>query len=1163
MTKINRMTLHGFKSFAHKTEIPFEDKYNVILGPNGSGKSNLGDALCFVLGKISAKSMRAEKAANLIFNGGKNKKPSNQGSVEIAFCNENKVFPMEEKEVVVNRTITKKGSSVYKVNDKKMTRTEVVDLLSHAKVNPDGYNIILQGDITRFVDMPAVERRKTIEQISDVTIYEEKKNKAMSELTKVEDKLNNAEIILKERKTYLRELRKDRDQALKFKSLKDNIDSNKATLLHTQIQQKEAEKAKFDETIKGHEERVAKSEQKVAELKEKVAAHKEVVSTINKEIEQKGEKEQVKVHTEIENLKVDLAKEKARSSTLKDEINKIQLRKDQFAQESKELAEKTQSHSVQQKELQQQMQRKQKEVAELENNISQFKKKHNIESSQEMEQEIEQKDVIIEQKQEEIQQIRQKQQELLRDKDKLEYQLETVDERIAKVQEVAKENKQQVKQLQAHKTNFKNATLRLNKLLDEDSSLASQISNAKQKVSVLQEKQASLNAKALSMQAGLSGNQAVNAILKEKKKFGGVHGTVAELGQVNKKFALPLETAAGAKMHNIIVDDDATAAKCISYLKQNKLGSASFIPLNKIRTQSISAEDKMHVKKGGVHNFALKLVSYKPKFQKAFEYVFGNTLVVDDITTAREVGVGRIRMATVDGNMVEGSGVMRGGYRQRKAGVGFQEKGATEELEDVESELAELQGVVANIKVKREGNEVEIQQLRTTKAELEAQIITLEKTLHLETGDLNATTDLKKELQAQLKEVEANVAEIQKSISSVNKELATVKSSKHQLRSQVNELRNPRLLAQLTAFEESKQKAREEIVKLESDLKNTAVQMEQMFAPEQVKMQEILKQHEKEEAQFTQEIKNLTESIGQKEKVLQEKEKASKEFYSKYKELFNKREKLAAEVTKCENEIEASRDKSRGSERELNMVSLKNAEIKAKLAGLQEEFARYKDVKILKDKPVEELKREIAKFEVMMGQMSAVNMKALEVYEEIESEYNKLVEKKEGLHGEKTDVLTLMNEIETKKKDHFMKTFNEVNKNFQRIFQSLFKKGKAYLQLNNPQKPFEDGLSVKVKVTGNRFMDLKSLSGGEKTLTALSFIFSIQEYQPASFYILDEIDAALDKHNAETLAKLIRNYSDGAQYVVISHNDSVISEADTLYGVSMKEGVSKVTSLKI
>ena len=198
MTKINKVTIHGFKSFAHKTEIPFEESYNCVLGPNGSGKSNIGDALCFVLGRLSAKSMRAEKAANLIFNGGKNKSPSKQGSVEITFCNETKTFPYDTKEVAVSRVISPKGSSSYRINGKKKTRTEVLDTLGLAKINPEGYNIILQGDITRFVTMSPTERRKIIEEISDVSTYDEKKNKALNELNRVDEKLTNAKIILKD-----------------------------------------------------------------------------------------------------------------------------------------------------------------------------------------------------------------------------------------------------------------------------------------------------------------------------------------------------------------------------------------------------------------------------------------------------------------------------------------------------------------------------------------------------------------------------------------------------------------------------------------------------------------------------------------------------------------------------------------------------------------------------------------------------------------------------------------------------------------------------------------------------------------------------------------------------------------------------------------------------
>ncbi len=1179
MTKINRISIHGFKSFAHKTEIPFQEKFNVILGPNGSGKSNIGDALCFVLGRLSAKSMRVEKAANLLFNGGKDKKPAASASVEIVFDNASKIFPEQVPEVVLSRTINKDGNSTYRVNGKKRTRTEILDLLAAAKINPDGYNIILQGDVTRFVDMHPIERRQIIEEISDVTVYEEKKHKALLELEKVEEKLNNAEIILKERKTYLNELKKDRDQALKFKDLKSQIDSSKATLVHRQLLEKEEQREKLEKDGAQFQQKISAAEKDIEKYKARITEYKDKITQLNQQIEQKGEKEQVKVHKDIEELKVSLAQDKTRISALKDELNKIQQRKDKLREDLREVGERSETTSHQQRELQQRLKQKNNELQQLEEQLIQFKKKNKIESSQELDKEMEELDKRIELKQEEIQKVRQRQQDLLREKDKLDYQLQNLDERIKKVREVEEQNKEKVKELQQRQGEFKSLTLRLNQCLDQDSSFAAQLQQARKRLTERQEKQAELTAQAAAVRAHWGSNEAIKSILQNKKKFQsgqgkgmqggvGVHGTIAELGQVERKYALALEAAAGNRMQHIVVDNDETAAECIKFLKGNKLGTASFIPLNKIKAREISHEDKKLLKQSGVHDFAISAVSFQPQFRKAFEHVFGDTLIVEDIDRARGVGIGRIKMATLDGNIAEASGVMKGGFMQRKAGVaggavGFAEKDAREELEKVQREVEDTEKLMERLTGQREGNEKGIESLRKQRAELEAQVITLEKTLHLEDADLAASSDLKKEFSTSAKKVEEELGGLQKQITVINKDLAEAKSRKQQLRTQASELRNPRLLAQLTAYEESRQTLREELVRSEQELKNISQQVQELFAPEQEKIKEILKQHDKEEGQFSEELKRLTPRVRESEQQLVRREKESTEFYSKYRELFTQREKLNAEIAKADNEIENVREKSRGWERELNLLSLKNAEVKAKVAGLQEEFARYKDVELFKNKPIPELQDEIRKFERLLSEMSAVNMKALEVYEQIEKEFTLLLTKKTELETEKVDVVTMMNEIETKKKDHFMRTFDKANDNFQRIFGSLFKKGKAALQLDKPSNPFDDGLSIKVKLTGNRYLDIKSLSGGEKTLTALAFIFAIQEYQPSSFYILDEVDAALDKQNSETLSRLVRSYSDRAQYILISHNDALISEADTLFGISMNEGVSKVTSLRI
>ena len=559
------MTMHGFKSFANKTNIMFGDQYNCILGPNGSGKSNVGDALCFVLGRLSAKSMRAEKAANLIFNGGKHKTPSSKGLVEIEFDNSKGEFEGQAKRVIINRTITKKGSSIYRINDKKVTRTQMVDLLAGARVNPDGYNIILQGDITRFVDMPGKERRGIIEQISDISHYEEKKKKALQELAKAEEKINSAEIILKERKAYLKELKKDRDQALKFKELKDKVDSYRASYLKKKIDVRREENKDYLEKISKYEGKVAEFESKINELRSLIESRREDICVINSEIEEKGEKEQVAVHKEIEELKTSLIQKETRHRTLQDEIHKISLRKKQFETEQKELTAKMSSFNKREEEIDKTLVRKNKELEQLNSKIESFRKKHKMgdvasatENLAELENKIDAQDQLVRGK-------RGEQQELLREKDRLEFRIQTIDEQVAKVRELQKEHKDQISELKKKKQNFKAATLKLNKVLEQESSYVSQIAHARRKLISLQEEHAKLSAQVHSIKANAAASNAVKSILDNKKLFSGVQGTIAQLGQVQKKYSLALETAAGSRTQQIVVNDDAEAAKCIKY----------------------------------------------------------------------------------------------------------------------------------------------------------------------------------------------------------------------------------------------------------------------------------------------------------------------------------------------------------------------------------------------------------------------------------------------------------------------------------------------------------------------------------------------------------------------------------------------------------------------
>lgn len=1164
MTKINRIVMRGFKSFASKTEIEFGETFNCVLGPNGSGKSNIMDAICFVLGKGSAKGLRVEKAANLIYNGGKSKKSAKEGEVAIFFDNSEKTFPTEEKEIKISRIIKQTGQSVYKINDKTRTRQQILELLSIAKIDPDGYNIILQGDIVSFVELSGDKRRQIVEEIAGISIYEEKKTKTLRELGNVEEKLKNADLILVERRTHLQELKKDRDQALKYKELSEKKDSNRATLLHLQIEKKAQQKDKLQSQINELKKKKDALEAENREIRNDISKKKAEIEDISKEIEKRGEKEQVRVHKEVEKLRIDIATNNTRISSLKNEVQRVDQRKSQLLKTTSEIDEKIDKLYSEIKAFEEKKKKVHSDLQGVEKRIADFRKNHKLDAAGDIEKQIDDIDKKADEKQQKIQKLRESQQELLREKDRQEMQIQSVDEKILKVREVEKENKKDIEDLKNKKKVFKEKTLTLSKLQNEDAQLASQLANARSALLSQKEKLEKKRLEHTAIKDKVSLSNAVTKVLEQKNKLKGVYDTVSKLGKVQSKYALALDVAAGPRLTSVVVDNEDVAKKCIDYLRSNRLGVATFLPLSKIRPKKVDSSIKKLSQANGVEGLAQELISYDNKFSNVFSYVFGGTLVVKDLNAAKRIGIGTIRMVTLEGDLVELSGAMQGGFRQRKRAIGFSEKEVESEMSKLELSISENDAVVRKLQSQREDLEAKISKLREEKAELEGDIIKSEKSLHLDTSDLESSKEVKKEFQSKLMEADKELSKVQDSISKVNKELAQLKIERQRLRTQVNELHNPRLLAELNTFEQKREDLKETIGKIDVEIKSFNVQRDNILEPERKNTQKILAQHEKEETKFKNEIEELKSKITQQQSELKEKEEIEKKFYAQFKDLFNKRNKFSDTVNKLESKITQKQSTGQGISDKINSISLDNARISAELSALEEEFKPLSNAKILKNKSEEDLKKEISQLEKMTQQLGGINMRALEIYEKVETEYNKLIEKKDKLIAEKEDILVMINEIETKKKDLFMKTFNAVQENFQEVFGQLTTKGQAEMVLDNPEQPFDGGLDIRVRMSTRKFLDIRSLSGGEKTLAALAFIFSIQEHDPASFYILDEVDAALDKRNSELLSKLVHKYSKHAQYIMISHNDGVISEADTLYGVSMNEhGMSKVVSLKV
>ncbi|MEK6952505.1 MAG: AAA family ATPase, partial [Nanoarchaeota archaeon] len=503
MTTIQKIKFHGFKSFAKPIEIEFGNNFNCIIGPNGSGKSNIVDGLTFVLGKRSAKAMRAEKASNLIFNGGKKGSPMKEASVSIYFTNNSKEFPIASEVVKITRLVKQSGQSDYRINDEKRTREQIIDLLSKAGIDSDGFNILLQGDVVSFTEMRSDERRQIIEDVAGISVYEDKKQKALLELEKVDQKINEANLILKERDAHLRNLKKERDQALKFKELEQNIKENKATYLYLQIKEKNEKKEEIVSRIKKHQQNIDSLNKEVQELRTKTDQKRSEVDSINKNIEEKSEIEQVSLQQNIEKIREEILRDETRLENLKIEIQKVNQRSSQLKKDELEIETKIKELNKEKIALEEKQKTLKKEEEAVRKNIQNYKKRHNIQDFSLMEK-IESE---IEQLQNSIISLKEQKSSLIIEQDRNNQEINKVKELLDKFSSP---------QVKKKREELEKVERELDSLINNLNVTITQIDSNKEKLEQFKQELSSLRGKKISIADSLSGNQSVNLILNSR-----------------------------------------------------------------------------------------------------------------------------------------------------------------------------------------------------------------------------------------------------------------------------------------------------------------------------------------------------------------------------------------------------------------------------------------------------------------------------------------------------------------------------------------------------------------------------------------------------------------------------------------------------------------------
>ncbi len=944
--------MYGFKSFVRRTEVPLAPGINVIVGANGSGKSNISDALCFVLGRLSIKSMRAAKAGNLIFLGSKAAAPSKEAMVEMVLDNSDRVFSIDKDEISIKRIVRRNGQSVYKINDEVQTRQEVLSLLAQGGIDPNGFNIILQGEIQNFARMQSEERRKIIEEVSGISVYEMRKEKSLNELEKTEEKLKEVLAILRERTIYLNNLEKERQQALRYKKLEADVKKYKASIIYHDMVQKKKHSEEINSKIANKNKEIEKEKKSIFEIRTAIESTELKISSINSTIQKSTGLEQEKLNKDIANIRAELAGMNVRVENYENKLASI-------SKEKQELQEFVRQAELSIKDLQKgtpSISRNQKEV--------EAKKQ----------------------------------------------ELEKVEEQRKKFYTIKSELKSLKERIQDKRSNLNSHNNESEFLLKQIKSISQELFDSK----TSQEKLDSLKSS-----------------LAEKK---------ALLETLNKK-ELSLEKISATNEYEID--------------KQNKT-------IEKISKMDICP------------------------------------LCKNKITQ-----------------------------------------------EHVDSMHKEIKQKIDSLKRETDNSDKQLKEIYSKKGMLNQEIEQITSEISKRNSDLMKLSNMH-EKQSQIKS-------LQEKIDSLKGEISELEKREKNLEKAFEENSNIE-----QKYETLKVEVQE--ISLRSD---ENIDSEVSFKKRELERSKIsLKQLSRDEEDLNSEFESAKEDIDSREELLEKKRKQEEELTEKFQKLISERDSLQKRIR--DNEIEISRKQNiiYNLEQEMNNLKIDSARVNAEVENLETEMLDFPNVEIIKTNK-EVLLEKLNKTQEFLSQIGSVNLRSLEVYDTIKREYDLVKEKTEIITKEKEGILKIVHEIDVKKKKTFFQTLNSINEIFSRNFSQLSQKGHVFLDLEDKKEPFNAGVNIIVKTGHGKYFDVKSLSGGEQTLVALSLIFAIQELKPYYFYIFDEIDAALDKRNSERLAELLKKYMKKGQYIVISHNDEVIANSTNLYGISMNEGVSKIISLKI
>lgn len=1133
MLYLKSMSIDKFKSFKH-VSLLLNKGFNCVVGPNGSGKSNIGDALLFSLGESSLRRLRVSRLDQLIHTA-PNKKLSSLANAHVKL-----EFDGDER-LEITRGVRADGKSAYRLNGKRMTRQEVLEVLKKHNVHIDETSTIAQGEINDLINLNARQRRELIDIAAGIKEFEFKKKEAMSELEKVGAKISTAQATLGERLGFLKELEKEKVAAESYLSMSKRLKA----LTHSILTKR---KNAVQVTLKDSEAEILKLEEKKKALCEKLEASSIKIAAMSEE-----RQKITKVLSEGSDV---LNGSNQKLADLTNEINVLEVRISTGNASITEARKLVFALKEEMSRAEEKVKINEAEIALLKSKISDFETRvKNIGSAEKYGGEVSAdsaagariKDMgaALQDIEKAVVELREMLAKLYSDmtltearKDSSLKELETLNESAKQDRGMMAEAEGMARATAAKKAQMQKGEAETQNELDElyktQSLIDSELLELKQQRAMARGRDSSANER---FRSAFSGKP-------------GFYGAAADLCRYENEYAEAIEAAAGSHFNYFVVESIDVANSMIQHLKSNNMGRATFIPLQEL---NVAAERK----EKGLQAIT-DLLTFDEKFEKVFSYIFNNTYLVKDSDEAKRIGIGKHRYVTITGETIERSGILSGGSRTKAISAAA-----------IERRLADLEKTKTNIAASIKGAGDSLFMLRK-EAALADMAVSSSSSLAADCAKkLGKYGERRLIIEAELCEMNNDLKELGEAEAAAKKE---------------SELKAQELLK----TKQELQAAYDETIRESYEAARSGMSKEHMKELEALR--KALEELRIKNAEMQQENKMITENRHELEKNISEKgsimENTQKEIAAdakKQADLNAVREKAEQESKKRDKHARESYEKLEEINKQLDMFNkeqgtfnassdtiakqvqdamVKKGQMEVRLNDITAELNAYGDAGTEQvTGEIETMEKEANLLNAKISALGSVNLKAPEVYDERSKSVSDATEKVNTLETEKRAVLSMIDEIDLKKLSAFTTTFADVNKNFSKLYNYIFP-GAARIELEDTNDPLNCGLDIRIE-DGKNLRRLTLLSGGEKSLISLMLLFAIHMCKPSSLYLFDEIDVALDKENSKKLSQLIKEMSKEAQFVVVSHNDSLIVNADAAIGVVKTNGESKVVGIEI